>query len=310
MTQLRTSLLASLTLLSLAGIAGCSGDHMAPGNDAGLPPGDGGTPIDAFGPDGFTPEDAWIPPDAPWVGDAGPVSCSAQDAQAMLCPSAICDGFDSWAWDGSRCVRIDCGTCVGADCAGLPHTEAECSARHAGCEASLCRATGGDWLFWPAGCGPTQCGQPSPALCLVPVPLCDCGNGRSFGAAGCFDDPRCPVVDPLPPETLCTTTGGTWSRGICCPTRCGQACGADCAADACTCGALQIFDPVRGCIDAAECHVIANGGVCNASTRCQDGLICCQHCGGAGCAPDMTCQAPVCSSDPNIDVCGNNRLAP
>jgi hypothetical protein len=263
---------------------------------------------------GLVCDDAWTAPDVSVVEiDASMrVSCGAQDAHETICPTTLCDGLDQWAWDGERCVAIDCGACVGADCLGLPHSPDACAASHASCPASLCRASGGGWLFWAAACGDYHCGYAPPADCLVGMPVCDCGDGRSFEATrgGCFDDPSCPPVDPLPPETLCTSTGGTWSRGICCPTRCGQPCAAACANDACTCGDLQVFDPIRGCIDDASCHVRASGEACSAQTRCADGLICCERCGGASCDPVMHCQAPVCSTDPNIDRCGNDRLAP
>jgi hypothetical protein len=110
---------------------------------------------------------------------------------------------------------------------------------------------------------------------------------------------------------LCGATGGTWTTGICCHTVCGQFCPEPCASDACVCGPLQIFDAVRGCVDATQCHVHGVGQECgSAALRCADGLICCEHCGGAGCDPHMTCTAPVCDSNPNIDVCGNDLLAP
>lgn len=305
MAHARARLLLLSALLVLPSVIGCSEMHTADRPDAG--------------------NDAWIIDDAPWFVDSPPpsdggstsdgggvVSCTPQDAHAMECPSAICDGFDSYAWDGERCVRIDCGTCVGADCGHLPISQADCEALHASCVPELCRASGGDWLFWAEECHHYHCGQSLPSECLVGMPVCDCGNGRSFDVAqgGCFDDPSCPEVDPLPPETLCTSTGGAWMSGICCPTRCGQFCDADCAADACACGALQVFDAVRGCIDAAECHVVSTGAECNEQVRCADGLLCCQHCGGAGCSPTMNCQAPLCDADPTVDVCGNDLLAP
>jgi hypothetical protein len=261
---------------------------------------------------GLVSGDAWVAPrDAFIAPDAAASSCAAQDAHEMICSTTLCDGLDSWAWDGERCARIDCGACVGADCASLARMPDACAAEHASCIPQLCRATGGEWLFWAEECGHYHCGEPSPADCLVGMPVCDCGNGRSFDPSrGCFDDPSCPQVDPVPPMALCTSTGGTWTPGICCSTRCGQPCAAACANDACACGPLQVFDSIRGCIDDAACHVAGVDQVCDAQVRCADGLICCERCGGAGCDPVMHCLNPVCSTDPNIDRCGNDRLAP
>ncbi len=277
--------------------------------DAFVGGGDGG----AF-PDAPDATDAGPRADAAPIGDAGvmPSSCAPQDAQAIVCPSAVCDGLDQWAWDGERCIRIECGTCVGADCGHLVFAESQCRANHATCVPEMCRATGGQWLFYAQECQHYRCGTPQPAECLVGMPVCNCGDGRSFDAArgGCFDDSTCPAVDPLPPQTLCTATGGTWTTGICCATHCGEVCPLACAADNCACGPLQVFDGVRGCVDSAECHVHRTGQECNTQIRCQDGLICCQHCGGAGCDPTMTCEAPVCNAGPHIDMCGNNLLAP
>lgn len=250
--------------------------------------------------------------DAPPVDGGGAPSCDADDARAILCPAGICDGLDSFAWDGERCIRIDCGTCEGADCGGLARSPEECQARHAECVPEQCRATGGDWLFFAEECFHYRCGVSQPAPCLVGRPVCNCGAGRSFvDGVGCEDDPSCALVDPLPPDLLCANTGGTWTDGICCSTVCGQFCPLACAAPGCVCGAMEIFDGLNGCTPGAECFEREAGQSCDgARTRCADGLICCEHCGGAGCDPTMTCEAPVCDADPNIDECGNNLLAP
>lgn len=302
--------------LVLAAVAGCSESHGQAEADAGT---------DAYFPiyDGWSGDvslplvdtglvDAGALPDGGDLdGGVAPQPCTPQDAHEVTCPSAICDGLDSYAWDGERCVRIDCGTCMGADCGHLATSLETCEAAHAACVPELCRATGGEWLFYTEECHHYVCGNPQPSECLIGMPVCNCGDGRSFDATtGCFDDASCPVVDPLPPQTLCTSTGGAWMTGICCNTHCGQFCDLDCVADACACGPLQVFDPVRGCVDDAACHVHTVGQECNPQIRCQDGLICCQHCGGAGCDPTMTCEAPVCDADPNVDECGNNLLAP
>ena len=256
--------------------------------------------------------DAGLPSDGGLPRDTGtlPLRCTPDDAREIVCPAGVCDGLDSYAWDGDRCVAIDCGTCEGADCDALPRSLEACEAAHAGCAASLCRATAGEWLFFAEECEHYVCGFPRPATCEVGGPVCDCGSGRSFGPAGCFED-TCPEVDPLPPELLCPATGGVWTEGICCSTRCGVPCALACAGPACVCGDFEVFDPVRGCIQAAECFERSDGETCtNIHTRCDEGLICCQSCGGPGCAPDSFCHAPVCDSNPDIDECGNNLLAP
>jgi hypothetical protein len=287
---------SSFALLAL--VSGCPDSHGVV--DAPLPFGDAcGCSVDAPA------------PDAPALLDAGTASCAPQDAHAEICPGIVCDGYDNYAWDGERCVFIPCGTCRGADCAGLPTDRAECQRAHASCDAALCTATGGDWQFWAEECGHYECGFPVPADCRVGMPVCDCGYTRSFEpGVGCVTA-SCPDVDPQPPEIVCGSTGGTWTEGICCPTTCGVFCDADCLSPACVCGPFQVFDSIRGCIDATECFERSAGETCtNAATRCEGTLICCQTCTGVGCEPDSSCRAPVCDMNPDIDECGNNRLAP
>lgn len=297
----RRSLIVALGLWLGGAAMGCSESH--------------GTDSDAGSDTGFIFSDATVFPDAgsPDAGspDAGPVSCGPQDAHQITCPAGVCDGPDSYAWDGERCVTIDCGTCEGADCGRLPHSLAACEAAHATCEPALCRGTGGDWLFFTEECEHYVCGLPQLASCFVGRPVCNCGSGRSFGPAGCFDDTACPEVDPQPPEVVCGASGGTWTPGICCNTRCGVQCDLDCVAPACVCGEFEIFDAIRGCVPAAECFERGDGETCtNVSSRCEEGLICCQRCGGVGCEVDSFCHAPVCDADPDIDECGNNLRAP
>lgn len=310
MAHPRTLLVSCLLGSALVVAPGCGNAHGIEGTDGGTSTGDSGhAEVDAWtgGSDGGPVADTGAP------NDAGPApSCDAQDAQQVPC-SAICDGPDSFAWDGERCVQIDCGACTGSACGALPHSMAECQALHATCIPELCRSSGGEWRFYDSECRHYHCGQPQPAECLVGMPICNCGDGRSFDPArgGCFLDATCPDVDPLPPMELCEATGGTWATGICCNTVCGQHCDLDCVAPGCECGPLEVFDAIRGCVDAAQCHEITTPGAeCNDQLRCAGEMICCQHCTGAGCETTRHCQAPVCDSDPNIDVCGNNLLAP
>jgi len=110
-------------------------------------------------------------------------------------------------------------------------------------------------------------------------------------------------------ELLCTSTGGTFDAS-CCPTVCGVPCALACVASACDCGPKGIFDPDRGCIAGQQCMEPAVGDSCTGDVRCADRTICCDDCGGAGCAGHPTCRVPVCSRDPAVDTCGNNSLAP
>ncbi len=296
-------------LLCALAVVGCSESHGVSDQNDG-----GSAPDSPFWTEDAPRSDApyWAP-DAPvWV-DAGPANdCSAQDAHEAVCPGAVCDGLDSYAWDGERCVPIDCGACMGTDCASLPRSQTICESNHASCIPEMCRATGGEWLFYAQECLPYQCGRPQPAECLVGMPVCNCGDGRSFDPArgGCFDDTTCPVVDPLPPEQLCGATGGAWTDGICCPSHCGEPCALACTAPACVCGPLQVFDAERGCVDDAACHVASFGGECSDQVRCPDRQLCCQSCTGAGCDPVRHCIAPVCDADPQTDTCGNHLLTP
>lgn len=285
-------------------IGACSTSHGVTGADAAVPV------IDACScyPDSTPPilsdsgvVDAYVPPSA----------CGIQDARTIVCAPGACDGPPTYFWDGSRCFPIGCGECEGADCDNGFGALAECEAAHQLCDAALCRASGGDWLSAPLYCGHHICGEPGLAICEVPTPACNCGASSAFEPGiGCVVSESCPPPDPtLSPEGLCTSTGGTWAN-TCCPSTCGVPCSAECLAPACTCGALQIWDEDVGCIDSSTCMERNQGEVCTVDTRCHDGLICCQHCGGAGCAPDATCEWPTCDADPNIDQCGNNLLAP
>jgi hypothetical protein len=248
--------------------------------------------------------------DAAPAPDADPARvCEPQDARETVCAPG-CDGPSRWYWDGERCREVGCGACEGADCAGGYGGFEACVAAHAGCAPSLCRDTFGTWRWWEQGCGPYQCGFPAPQDCETGGPVCDCGLGRSWqDKVGCVDDPSCPAVDPLPPDQLCVATGGAWGP-TCCDSACGAPCGDDCTSDACTCGPMEIFDAVRGCVTAARCFERVTGETCDGGARCDDGSRCCQACGGAGCEGPSTCIPPVCDDDPATDACGNNTLAP
>lgn len=290
-------------LVVLAALAGCSDSHGR------VLPRDGGRPWE---PDSSVPRDSGpLPVDAGSPLDAGPRgSCDPEDARAAVCPELLCDGLPTWHWNGDSCVPIECGACEGSDCADAPRSQAECEAAHATCEAALCERTGGEWLWWAEECGHYECGVPPPALCLVGMPTCQCGDRQRFDPTlGCVDT-ECPEVDPLPPDELCRSTGGTWGN-FCCNSVCGQYCEAACAAMACHCpGETEVFDSIRGCVQGHECFERELGERCHPRARCEAGTICCDRCGGAGCEGEPRCVVPTCDDDPSTDTCGNDLLAP
>lgn len=300
-------------ILSFVLLTACGSSH---GNDdGGLDGGgvDAGSDTDAGGGDDAGSETDAGDVDAGEVDvDAGmPGDCDAMDARRDSCPAALCDGPDQWYWNGDRCFALDCGSCTGDDCDRGVLAEAECVAAHATCEPTLCRDTGGDWMWWALECGHRVCGEPSPEDCFVPYGGCDCGPMANFvEGVGCQNDPACTMGPTLTREQLCTTSGGTWEP-ICCDTVCGEPCTLPCVNDACNCGPGSVFVDGRGCRLATECFERTNGQSCvMGQSRCEDRTICCDRCGGAGCAGDPRCVAPTCSDNPDIDECGNNRLAP
>lgn len=241
--------------------------------------------------------------------DAGSESCSADEVAAALCPEVICDSLPQWYWNGDTCFPIDCGACTGLGCDGGDADEASCIAAHEGCEASLCRNTGGTYRWWAEDCGHWECGRPAPVDCEVGAPSCDCGVSRSFDeATGCFDDPTCPPPIPAPEEVLCRESGGAWET-ICCHTDCGEICPEPCVSPACNCGPGRVFEGVRGCVEAAHCFERGAGQTCAPEARCEANTLCCEHCTGAGCSGPPTCEPPVCG-DETVDVCGNDLMAP
>lgn len=298
MSYLRFAPTLSLSILLAAG---CGSSH-SPEDDAGA--------ADASNDSGRADASTDAGTDG-GASDAGTeVGCDAQRAEARICADDGCDGPPQWFWNGSACSPIPCGECDGADCEAGYATSAACEAAYASCDARLCRSTGGDWQWWAEECGHFRCGFPPPVNCLVGQPVCDCGARAEFvEGEGCVAVDDCPEVDPQPPETLCPATGGTWSP-ICCNTECGDYCPLPCAQDACDCGPMRVFDTLRGCVLATRCFERDLNESCGDGARCEPGTICCDQCGGAGCANMPRCIAPICDDDPAIDPCGNNLLAP
>ncbi|AKF10793.1 Tryptophan synthase alpha chain [Sandaracinus amylolyticus] len=297
---MRFSRLALAHLVAF-GLVGCADSH-----GRGATERDGG-PVDAA----ILLHDAQVGPDASLVLDGGArVSCDPADARQALCVDIVCDGLPTWHWNGDSCFAIDCGTCEGADCDRGFRSQGECQAAHAACDAALCESTGGEWLWWAEECGHFECGFPPPEVCIRGMPVCDCGDERRFEpGVGCVIA-GCPEVDPLPPDVLCAETGGEWGP-FCVHSQCGEQSELACAALACHCpGVTQVFDSLRGCVDGTRCFERNPGERCHERARCGGGTICCDQCGGAGCAGEPTCVAPTCDDDPSVDTCGNRRDAP
>jgi hypothetical protein len=297
-----------LQLLSCASLLafGCYSSHGVGG--------DGG----AF--DATITSDAGVGADADGMYDAGvePASCDAEDAEAVLCPDRLCDGPGTWHWNGDGCFWIDCGACVGTDCSGAPTSEGECRAAHSHCEASLCRDTGGTWMWWALECAHFACGGRATPSCDHPRPVCDCGPNHVFAdlfdigdpaLVGCHRRSDCPVRPERTREELCTDTGGSWEP-ICCDTVCGAPCAEACTAMACDCGSARVFRDVLGCRDGARCHERRVGESCDGVARCEGTAICCASCTGSDCTGTPTCREPVCDGGPLVDECGNDGTSP
>ncbi len=297
------------TVLAATALLGCGTSHGP--DDAGA---DGGGRDAGEARDAGPGLDAGAPADG--GGDAGERdasvgTCGAMDARRIACPELLCDGIDLWYWSGDRCFSLDCGACEGADCDRGFVSEADCRAEHAECDASLCQASGGEWLFWGEECGHFVCGVAPPQICVIGVPVCDCGPEQLFvPGVGCQFDVSCTMRPGGTREELCLMSGGTWEP-ICCDTECGEYCPLPCTSMACNCGPGRVYEDGRGCVQATRCYERAATESCGLpGARCEDGTICCDRCGGAGCEGRPTCRPPVCSDVPEIDECGNNRAAP
>jgi len=309
----------ALALICVASLAGCGESHgrfddagPAEGLDAGRGFDSGNPILDAGSRDAGPGFDGGAAPDA-GARDGGPGgACAPDDARQVTCPDAVCDGPPRWYWNGDDCVSVECGACEGADCASGRGSRERCLEDHAACVPALCQTTGGTWMFWAEECGHYACGVAPPATCLIGMPACDCGPMQVFDPVeGCRFDVSCTMGPPMrDPEVACRDTGGTWGA-FCCHSECGVACADDCAAPACDCGPGRVFDAERGCVFHSRCYERHVGQTCEGGARCVDqGSICCQDCGGAGCFGPATCRWPVCDDDPDIDECGNNLLAP
>lgn len=129
---------------------------------------------------------------------------------------------------------------------------------------TLCGATGGRWDT--GGCGDYICGSPSPILCLIPTPGCNCGEGRNFDhSAGCFEDRTCTASGA---EAACTGSGGAWDPASCGDYRCGEPPFCDAIIPGCNCGSGRNVDPVTGaCVDDRSCGPVDPDETLCTSTR-------------------------------------------
>jgi hypothetical protein len=207
-------------------------------------------------------------------------------------------------WDGRGCFELlGCSSCVGPDCAGAFVSVEECEAVHAGCDAVLCRTTGG--RPHASGVDPCvfTCGlpDPPPGICDATAIPCDCGPGRSFATgAGCLDDPACDET------VLCTLSGGTWhpesdgAASYLCGTL--RPCDAFLCDPACDCGTTRNFAEGLGCVPDLACPGADPASICRATggriPECREGGPCpCEFdCGVA----QSVCVAPGCD-------CGSYR---
>ncbi|MCB9519482.1 MAG: hypothetical protein H6698_03050 [Myxococcales bacterium] len=155
----------------------------------------------------------------------GHYRCGAPPGCLALIPGCDCGEAANFV-DGAGCV-------VDASCGGA---------------SRLCERTGGRWDT--GGCG-YSCGTPSPILCLLPIPDCQCAAGENFDPVlGCVGDPTCPNSA----ERLCEETLGRWN-----PTGCGDAmCGVELDCDAiipgCNCGRGRVFGRDSGCFASRACY--------------------------------------------------------
>lgn len=247
------------------------------------------------------------PPTPPPPMPPGPPECWPDDARAQVCPNVVCDGPPTWHWNGDRCFPIECGTCAGTDCNRGTTGHDQCEMAHQVCAPSLCRSTGGIWMWWSQECGHYACGLPPPQKCTVPTPGCNCGLSQRFDVErGCVAAPECPVFSGTE-DALCRHTGGSWEN-TCCHSDCGETCPEPCSTPACTCGPHQRFTS-DGCVEVAECFERRLRQSCDENTRCDPGLICCSGCGGGVCDPPV-CAPPICDREGRIDECGNGATDP
>lgn len=235
--------------------------------------------------------------------DAGMFVPSCEPMRAALDPcGASCRAVLGAFWDGARCVSY-CDECVGEDCGAYGTVEA-CQADHTSCDATLCRATDGDWFNVPTLCGHHECGLPRPADCEAPTRGCNCGTGRNFQpGVGCVVDPRCPIVEPIDNrQEACVATGGRWRNdGNCGDYECGRPSPLACVSPGCDCGPERSFGSY-GCELRGACQERVAGESCDGAVVCGSGTVCCAV---GGISTTQQCEVPMCDSP--AGVCGLPR---
>jgi hypothetical protein len=190
------------------------------------------------------------------------VSCEAAPVSDYACIDCLVSVYLGTFWDGMGCQDLWGCECHGDGCdAGFASME-ECEAVQASCEASLCQASGGQWLpdQLCGPCGHYYCGTPSALACCDAG--CDCGQGQTFvPGVGCQTDPSCTA------ELACLATHGTWhpqSECICGFT-CGQPNDCEACLDSCDCGPYRNFDPQAGCQWDGACGTPTQADRCEAT---------------------------------------------
>ncbi len=206
-------------------------------------------------------------------------SCEPAPVSDDLCWDCTDEMFLGAFWNGRECFELRGCACHGDGCDRAYASVPECNLVHSRCDATLCRATGGDWYpGHPCGpCGHYICGEESGDDCCAAG--CDCGPNRSFVAGeGCRADGTCT------PAQACRATDGIWHPAADCI--CGFTCGRrnDCEAclDSCDCGGHRNFDPARGCVVDDSCARVEHEEVCTSTGgRWHDGDEGCGdfHCG-------------------------------
>ncbi len=236
---------------------------------------------------------------------AGCAPQAVADTQCVFCAVVADLG---WFWSGQDCFNLAGCLCAGDGCAGGFASLDECLAVESVCDASLCRATGGEWHS-ELGCSWTfRCGVPTDGLCAdstILLSSCNCGVGRTFVAgAGCATDPTCA------PESFCRGSGGQWHAASECIDHfsCGQPFRVqDCPAwglgtDTCDCGPHRNFDPARGCYGDSSCAATAQQ-ICAATGGSWQPSCC-----GFICGVEPLCARDCSFPPPDQCNCGPLRI--
>ncbi len=203
-------------------------------------------------------------------------SCEPRGISEDACLFDCEPGHMGYFWNGRTCFDfIGCG-CLGDGCSDSYRSPEECEAVHAGCEASLCRSSGGMWFTESAGLCGFKCGALEHIACESPFDSCRCEPGRTYNPGiGCVDD-GCTIKE------LCKATLGQWHHVDEC--HCYFVCGLealcdDCPdEDVCNCGPHRNYDPALGCVPDEGCAPASDEEKCEATGgEWQDAPMGCGH---------------------------------